>query len=227
MRKLLYVPIIHDPSDLGSLGPILEKASSSYLGERRWARHRETVDAFWKTIDGFLASLDARTLKVYQDGLAAEGELGRKVVQEAARRGSNNHRILLALVKRGAEIRKTEDVGLLLEEGRHLLETTKGGSEGRASSDRVEYHQEQYRLTHRRDSFVAERINETLKQGENGILFMGADHDVLSRLAEDIGVVSVKEREKVRAYFQELLLGHDEEKLELLAGYLASPIQDL
>jgi len=224
LRKLLYVPIIHDQSDLGSLGPVLEKASSSYVGERRWATHREVLAAFWRAIESFLDSVDAETIRVYQDGLAAEGELGRKVVEEAARRGSNNHRILLGLMARGAEIRKTEDISLLLEEGRQLLRATQGGSVGGSVYDQGEFPRQKDQLTDQRDRFVAKQINGTLRQGETGVLIMGADHDVLPHLAEDIIVVSVKEREKVRAYFQELVAGHDEAKLEGLGRYLASPV---
>lgn len=209
---------------MGSLGPVLEKASASYLGERRWARHSETVSAFWRAIREFLSSVDAETLRVYQDGLAAEGELGRKVVEEAARRGSNNHRILLELMGRGAELRRTEDIDLLLEERRQVLNATGGDSEGHGVIDRPEYQRKKEKLADQRDRFVAERINETLKPGETGLLFMGADHDVLSHLAGDIIVISVKEREKVRAYFQELLVGQDEDKFESLARYLASTV---
>lgn len=226
MRKLLYVPIIHDQSDLGSLGPALEKASSSYVGERRWSTHREALADFWRAIESFLDSVDAETLRIYQDGLAAEGELGRKVVEEAAKRGSNNHRILLGLTARGAEIRKTEDISLLLEERQQLLNATLGGSAGHTAYEHGEYPRQKNQLTEQRDRFVAEQINRTLKQGETGVLLMGADHDVLPHLAEDIIVVSVKEREKVRAYFQELVAGHDEAKLEGLAQYLAAPAAD-
>lgn len=224
MRKLLYIPIIHDQSDMGSLGSVLEKASSSYLGERRWARHKETVATFWRAIEGFLSSVDAKALNIYQDGLAAEGELGRRVVEEAARRGSKNHLVLLDLIARGAELRNSEDIRLLLEEGQHLLEATQEGPETTEVFDKIEYQRRKEQLTEQRDRFIADRINQTLREGETGVLFMGADHDVLRHLPEDIIIISVKEREKVRAYFQELLTGHDEETLEHLARYVASPV---
>lgn len=224
MRKLLYIPIIHDQSDMGIFGPALEKASSSYLGERRWAKHKETVATFWRAIEGFLSSVDAKALNIYQDGLAAEGELGQRVVEEAARRGSKNHLVLLDLIARGAELRNSEDIRLLLEEGQHLLEATQGGPETPEVFDKIEYQRRKEQLTEQRDKFIADRINQTLREGETGVLFMGADHDVLRHLPEDIIIISVKEREKVRAYFQELLTRHDEETLEHLARYVASPV---
>ena len=74
------------------------------------------------------------------------------------------------------------------------------------------------------DSFIANRVSATLKDGELGVLFMGAHHDVVSRLAADISVETVKDREKLQAYFDELFAGHDDSRLEDLGRYLASPI---
>jgi hypothetical protein len=53
---------------------------------------------------------------------------------------------------------------------------------------------------------------------------MGAYHDVISLLAPDIVVEQLKEREKAKAYFQELVRGRHEKESERLAEYLASPI---
>ncbi|MDP2726195.1 MAG: hypothetical protein Q8P59_01510 [Dehalococcoidia bacterium] len=222
MRKLLYIPIIHAQSDLGSLGPAIEGVSASLVGASRWARHKTAVAGFWKAIEDYLTSVDAKGLKIYQDGLAAEGELGRKVVAEAARRGSKNHQIVLALMDRGAEIRKTEDVSLLLEEGRRLLEAVQERPPGPKTSDRSARERD---LTGERDRFAAARINETLKEGETGVLFMGAYHDILSHLSKDILVTPVKDRDKILAYFQGLLAGDDDKSLEQLAGYIASPVK--
>ncbi|MBI2862626.1 MAG: hypothetical protein HYX89_07390 [Chloroflexi bacterium] len=88
---------------------------------------------------------------------------------------------------------------------------------------------EQYRsrkdsLTQERDQHIAEAINQTLQDGETGLLFIGALHDVLSGLAHDIDVEQVKDREAVRSYFQELFSGQDEAKCRRLADYLSGPI---
>lgn len=223
MRKLLYIPIIHDQSDLGSLGPVLENMSSSQVGKGRWGFHGETVASFWTVIEEFLGSMDARMIRIYQDGLAAEGELGRKVIEEAAKRGSLNHRILLALISQGAEIRVTENISLLLEEARQLFAAVRHESEG-TDANPAEYEERKQWLTEQRDRFVADRINTTLKQGETGVLLMGANHDVLPHLARDIIVQPVKDRGRVSAYFRELLEGQDQDKLEHMAAYLTSPV---
>jgi len=219
VRKLLYVPVIHTQADMGSLGMAIDEASSTVVGNNRWARHKETVASYWDVIESCLVSIEVGPLKIYQDGMAADGELGRKVVEEAARRGSKNHQILLDLMERGAEIRQTEELSLLLEEGTLLLQMTLGGSQ---AQDAGKYERQKQVLTQRRDEYVADGINRTLKEGETGVLFMGAYHNILPLLDHDIDVTAIKDRERVEAYFQELLSGHDEDKLARLASYLVS-----
>lgn len=224
MRKLLYVPIVHSESDLGSLGPAIDRRSASLCGEKRWAEHKETVSRFWQSVADYMLSLDSAGLKIYQDGLAADGELGRRIVEGAARGGSKNHQVILDLIKKGAEIRKTEDASLLIQEYESISRRLSGGEPSEAISSYPRSRAQRDRLTEERDRFIAKTINETLKDGEMAILFMGAYHNVRSGLADDIVVEDVKEQEAMKAYFQELLFGQDESRYQRLAGYLASPI---
>ncbi len=46
-------------------------------------------------------------------------------------------------------------------------------------------------ILRRRDAFIAERINGTLKSGETGILFVGSLHNVVPMLDPDIEVISL------------------------------------
>jgi len=48
---------------------------------------------------------------------------------------------------------------------------------------------------------------------------------VLPRISQDITVHQVKERSKVKAYFDGLVWGKDEKRFGELAGYLASPVE--
>lgn len=224
MRKLLYVPIVHTESDLGSMAPLISRRSASLWGEKYWARHKAAVSAFWQRVAGYLDSIDAANLRIYQDGLAVGGELGRKIVEEGARRGSKNYEIILNLMKRGAEIRATEDASLLKEEYEQISRLTQATPPGPGTTAFVEYASNRDRLTNERDTFVAETIDRTLREGEVGLLFMGAYHDVISLLAGDILVNELKEQKRVRAYFEGLVAGGHEEEFEQLAEYLASPI---
>lgn len=116
MRQLLYVPIIHMDSDLGEMASTIDSQSASLCGEERWAKHKETIARFWDNIADYFAAIDTINLKIYQDGLPADGGLGRRIIEQAAKRGSKNHRIILSLIEKGAEIRKTEDPALLKAE---------------------------------------------------------------------------------------------------------------
>lgn len=219
MRRLLCVPIIHEETDLGSAGEALTRRSAALFGERRWKIHQEVVSAFWKSVESYLYTFDPARLKLYQDGLAADGPMGRRIVEEAAARGSRNYRLILELVRRGAEVRKTEDPLLLLREREGLLRLIQQ-REAQASPEEIE---EKERLLRERDAFIAGTVEATLKEGEIGVLFIGAYHDVLPRLACGIVVESAKDPKTVQAYFRELVSGR-EDRLRELGRELAEPV---
>lgn len=220
MRQLIYVPVIHVESDLGSIAPAIDKRSAEVCGGERWEKHKQTVLTFWDTIEESFKRLDASNLKIYQDGLMAAGELGRKIIEEGAERGSRNYQIVLDLIKRGAEIRKTEDVELLKEEYSRILKLAQSKSLWEKTTAYIGYRFHRDKLMDRRDRFIAGTINETLKDGETGVLFMGAFHDVTPYLAKDIHVEEVKNLQKVREYFKVLISGRDDKSFDELSSYL-------
>ena len=223
MRKLLYVPIIHLGSDLGSAATTIDKTSASFCGEERWAKHKETVTKSWANIADYFAGVDATNLKIYQDGLPVDGELGQKILEEGAKRGSKNYQIILDLIEKGAEIRKTEDTALLKEEYESITKLNQAKSSADRKRALANYKVGRNRLTRERDKSIAKTIDKTLKEEETGALFMGSYHDVLSHLPKDIAIQHVKDREKINAYFEELIAGKNEERLEELVEYLISP----
>jgi len=152
-----------------------------------------------------------------------DGTLGRKVIEEAAKRGSKNHQIILSLMARGAEIRKTEDTSLLKEEYQYITGITRSSSATEKNIAAKKYILHKNRLTKERDKFVTKTINETLKEGETGVLFMGSYHNIFPYLPKDIMVKPVKDQDKINAYFRELVSGGGGERFEQLAKYLASP----
>jgi len=223
MKKLYYVPIIHTEPDLGSVGAGINRVSSIICGEERWNRHKQTVSDFWNSIADYVDLLGDINLKIYQDGLMADGELGLKIIEEGAKGGSKNHEIVLKLIKKGGEIRKTEDPSLLKEEYGHILKLSQSKSFLEKGLAYLQYKMRKTRLMEERDKFIARNINETLQDGETAILFIGAYHNVFPRLSKDILVKEVKEQDKVKAYFDELIQGKDKNEFEKLAQYLISP----
>lgn len=224
MRRLLYIPIIHEEADLGSLASALEQSTAALCGEARWERHKATASKFWQMVSDYLETLDAKSLKVYQDGFVSEGDLSKRIIEEGVRRGSKNYEIILNLLNRGAKIVSTEDVALLQEEYGHISRIIKAETASQRTLAYKEYESRRGPLTMERDHFIARTINETLEDGEVGVLLMGAYHDVIPHLAKDIEVEQIKERERVKAYFDELMYGRDERNFEQLTRYLTSPV---
>jgi hypothetical protein len=220
MRRLLYVPVIHVDSDLGSIAPAIDKRSTEICGREHWEKHKQVVTEFWDQIEKYFKKLNAGNLKIYQDGLMADEELGQKIIEEGAQKGSRNYRIVLDLINSGGEIRKTEDIELLKEEYARILKLAQSKSLWERTTAYIGYRFRRDKLMDKRDRFIADTINQTLKEGERGVLFIGAFHDVTPYLAEDIHVEEVKNPQKVRDYFRTLISGGDEEKFDELSKYL-------
>jgi len=87
---------------------------------------------------------------------------------------------------------KTEDPVLVKQEYAYIAKIAHSKSPKEKEVWALRYKVAQGRLLRQRDDFIAKRIKGTLGEGETGILFIGAYHDILSRLPEDIQVVRVK-----------------------------------
>jgi len=225
MRMLYFVPIIHMSSDMGSIAANLSERSAAALGKELWHQHQETVSGFWNSIAQFFNSLKVSGFKVYQDGLVADGEDGLRIVNEGVRQGSTNYRIISGILQKGAILTKTEDISLVKREHGYITQLSEAKSLRERETAALRYKLAQRRLLEERDNFIATKINETLKEGETGILFIGAEHNVVARLAADIKVTGVKELAKVKEYHRALSgKGGHHKNVQQLADYLVSPI---
>jgi hypothetical protein len=135
-RRLIHVPIIHSPADMGSMGAELAAACIERLGRRHWDDYVAMLATFWQLIRAGLdgLGLDYGRVDLYQDGLPVCGkEL--EIVKVAAAKGSDNHQLVLDLISRGATLMGTEDPKLLLEEYRNVrAELARRCSEPRAQA---------------------------------------------------------------------------------------------
>jgi len=225
VRTLIYVPIIHTAADLGSMAKDITKRGVSNLGEEIWTKHRETVDGFWDTISGYFESLDVKGMKIYQDGMIGDGELGERIVQDTAKAGSKNYQLVSRLLERGAILTKTEDFKLVKQEYDSLLAIIQAKSTIRKIMAFIRYKLVKNRLLNKRDAFIAKRIDQTLKPDEQGILFIGALHKIKKRLPKSIQVREIKDADKVRRY-QRLLpfCSKYRRQFEKLSRYIVSEI---
>ncbi len=183
-RLLICVPILHTETDLGSLAPQVRAQAQAQAGvATAWEQRQATIAAFWKGVASWAARLpkNLSRYRIYQDALPVCGS-EHAIVQELSDKGSANHRIVLDLLSRGAQLEGTESPELLVEEYRLAQASLKQGA-----SD----HDAARKLLVARDSYIAARIVETLKQGETGVLFIGMLHDVLSHLPPSFDIQKV------------------------------------
>jgi hypothetical protein len=225
MRTLLYVPIIHTNADLGSLSKEVAEHGIASLGEEVWERHQQIVAGFWRSVRDAFDGIDVTRMKIYQDGMVADGDIGRRIAEDTAGAGSLNYQLVLELLDRGASLVKTEDFGLVKREYDRLIAMTQARSIGSKLMAVVRYKIAKGTLLKKRDAFIARRINETLESEETGILFIGALHDVVQWLAADIRIEEVKDRRRVWEY-QRLLLFHSKhaQQFEEVSRHLIAPV---
>jgi hypothetical protein len=225
VKKLYLVPIIHMSADMGSLASALSEYATAKLGQKMWQKHKEIVSGFWNSIARFFDSMNVNGFKIYQDGLVANGEEGLMIVRQGVKEGSRNYEIILGLVQRGAIIVRTEDITLAKKEYSFITKMAQARSLRQRATVTLRYKLDREKILRQRDNFIATRIKETLKEGETGILFIGAYHDVVARLASDISVIQVKEVAKVKQYHR-ILTGKKQYRryFEQLAQYLVEPV---
>jgi hypothetical protein len=176
MARLIYIPVMHSSAEMGSAAAAYKAAFVARFGEQKWQERCDKFDAIWNAIATAIDALDldpAKT-KLYQDSLPICGKEV-ALIRDLAAQGSHNHGLLAALIDLGASLVGTESPALLLEEYRLLQSAERSPEEAAA-------------LLHKRDQFIAERIDATLGEGETGLLFMGALHQVARLLPPRIRV---------------------------------------
>lgn len=225
MRKLLYVPIIHMSADLGSISQGVERKGIALCGEENWKRHKDAIASLWDSISNYLDSIEVKDLKIYQDGLVEDGELGLKIVQDGVSKGSKNYQIILRLIQRGAKLAKTEDFSLIMKEYNHVIKIARAKSFLERFKTALNYKFKKGKFLKERDEFIAAQINDSLHDDETGILFIGAQHEIIPKLSKDIVVQELKDKERLENYQKSLLYARrKKEQFEQLANYLSSPI---
>ena len=194
------MPIVHTMADMGSKSEALKQESIRRFGVERWERSRQVIEEVW---EGIRARLLALTLpwdqvRIYQDGLpVSRKEL--EIARDVAAQGSRNYQLILELLERGAQLMGTEDPVLLREEYALVSAMTDAGNEAPREQARAVYAREGPRILKERDEFISRRINETLKEGQVGLLFLGLLHEVDRLLLEGIEVEYLIHRLPFRA----------------------------
>ena len=198
-RKLIYVRIIHGQADLGSFAERLTAMAQERLSAEAWRAHQRQTQEFWgklgaKVMERVSEELAGRSwtrLRIYQDGMPAAGETARRIVEELAEKGSLNYQLVQELMAKGAQLERTEQADLLRQEYRLLRGILAASEPAERDRARQQYARASEGLLARRDRFIAQQIAGTLREGEVGLLFIGALHRVADYLSKDIEVIPV------------------------------------
>ncbi|MFA6035032.1 MAG: hypothetical protein WC889_19190, partial [Myxococcota bacterium] len=191
-RTLLYFPIIHSQIEMGELSEAVKQMELEKIGLREWSRKAKIIEQYWNRIEACIGTVNFRydRTRLYQDGLPVCGRES-DIVVELAEKGIFNYRLLRMLMKKGAILEGTESPMLITQE----YELTKSllspaGTNGVVTEKfRSSYGEVAAGILKRRDEFIAKRIDETLKTGEAGVLFIGMLHKVKALIPEDINVI--------------------------------------
>ncbi|MCX7018518.1 MAG: hypothetical protein NTY46_05890 [Candidatus Sumerlaeota bacterium] len=194
---MIHIRIIHTEADMGGLGKAVQHANIRRMGRVAWLRKVTAANQMWRGIEAYLERLplDYTKVRIYQDSMPVCGhEMG--IVAELAAAGSRNHQLLLKLVNKEAKLMGTEEPELLLDEYELMKQILVNMAPTQTSA--IHHKQGVFRasLLNRRDEFIARRINDTLLDGETGLLFLGILHSPLSAVAPDIKVLVYPDNQK-------------------------------
>lgn len=189
LRKLIYIPIVHTEDDMGSMAEFVKKEYKRKYSRQQWNQHKKIVNDLWTETREkiFSLSVNWHKVRVYQDGLPVCGK-EQDIVKSLAEKGSLNHKLVIELQQKGAMIEGTENPELLLAEYNHIMKIAH--AENIADRDRLieKYSKVSAELLSKRDWFIADRINKTLKKGETGLLFLGLMHQANKLIEKNINV---------------------------------------
>ncbi len=196
MKKLIYIPIVHNKADLGSLGAQLSIEGEHKYGTAAWQNHLEQVERSWDDIEIEIFKLLKKTsfsrIKIYQDGLPVVGDIGIKIVKDAAGNGSKNYLIIERLLSFGAKLEIAENKEFLLQEYYLLNDINKAETPEKQLESYLAYQKISRELLVSRDTFIAKQINATLDDKETGIAFFGAAHTIIDKLDKNIKVIVIQ-----------------------------------
>jgi hypothetical protein len=166
-RKLFLVPLLFSWKD----------APAEYV---------EKLDLYWQQVREHIASLESKIGKVnrvYHESITVAGEDGLQVLEKL---NPSSWQVVRDKCQSGAQLEVTEDRGLAdesLDWERHLLIGFASQKVARMVSDFFA------EASRKRYEYIAERINETLKDDEVAMLFIWEGHMV--QFPADIEVFSV------------------------------------
>lgn len=195
MRQLYIIPIIHSRHDLGTLELPIRDVKSQILSASTLEQNQKVLDLFWGELKSGIESwgIDYSNALVFQDALPFTGHpekiIEHRIVAEMASKGSANHQLVKWLIDQGAQLMGTESTELLIKEYEAVKKSLAEGIYREISAEGESgINETTTSLLEARDQFIAQRITESLKDGQLGVLFIGLQHRVQNYLPIDLTV---------------------------------------
>ena len=155
-RKLYFIPLIFSPAEPPA--DLLEK-----------------INRYWDQVEEQVTNLETKlgkVSKVYHELVPMGGEEGVKGIEELNKGG---YRIAKRRLDKGAELQPIEEGELLAE----FMDWNRCMAVGLRSQKAITVVYESYMEVHKkRNTHIAKQIDETLKDGEAGILLMREGHQI-------------------------------------------------
>jgi len=138
------------------------------------ADFREREEEFWGYVEEKLKILSPRIRRVYLEGFSKGGV-------ESLNPQTRCHTLVRRLVEGGAELHPTEDPMLVAE--------TESWSEMLRSQPNPAFLELHRESVEERDAYIAKVIDQTLREGETGVIFIEAAHRL--NLPEDVKIIKM------------------------------------
>ena len=155
-RKLLFVPLIFPPPE----------PEEDFQSKAR---------KYWDEVETHVANLELKlgsVNKVYHELVPVSGEEGSKVIEQL---NSASYQIVRARLDKGAEVQPIEDIELLTE----FMDWSRCLVIGLQNQKVLAKVYESYSEAHsKRNTDMAKKLDETLKEEDIGILLMREGHQV-------------------------------------------------
>lgn len=159
----------------------------------------EMAQKYWKEVEAHISNLEARlgkVNKVYHELIPAGGEEGIKAMEEL---NHESHRLAKHYLDNGAELQPIEDADLLTE----FMDWSKcvvAGLQNEKVFDKVYgYYTE---AAKKRNALISQRIDETLKDDQVGILLMREGHQVQFASGIDVFYISPPGLDEIKRWLR-------------------------
>ncbi|MGQ9722884.1 MAG: hypothetical protein ACUVXA_16370 [Candidatus Jordarchaeum sp.] len=154
------------------------------------SEYQEKYNLYWEQVAEHINGLEkaGKVSKIYHEAVFLPEEKGLEAIKQL---NEKSYQLVKHKVEQGAKLQALEDRDLFNEYTDWLVALSVVGRSKKVADKVLEYYRE---VSDRRDEHVAKQINETLKEGEAGMLIMSDEYriHIQTQLSPDIQVFLVR-----------------------------------